>query len=283
MRTGVLSDDYIKKHNPELFPLDATTSDNIYGRLIHNKPEKKRPAKRIFRTTAPYIEHHELSKMLNMLNVEPHIENFERKLRQFEQSEYQSLEGAYELMKNRYKGVKQLTPFTAAYILEAGIDPMDKYGVTGRNGYGQFFRHDPHTKQPYTLNDVHEKVIDQFRRNDAALDDFRKANNAYKAIRGRMFSGNEIVPADALATPLAPALLKNEDEDDDYWDFLLSRNPLAPPSLESDSDDDFWTRTDVNDFLQFDDSLYEELVEDLDIVPRQLLFNDVGLEDSWWT
>ena len=195
----------LRKHNPELFPLDATTSDNIYGRVIHNKPEKKRPAKRIFRTTAPYIEHHELSKMLNMLNVEPHIENFEKKLRHVEQSKYQSLVGAHEVMKNRYMGADKLTPVTSAYILSAGIDPMHKFGITGGNRYNKYIRLNLDTGVPYTLNDVHEKVINRLRKVNADLDEFRKANHAFEEVQELMFRGADDGDDDG-------ATVKNDDD-----------------------------------------------------------------------
>ena len=81
MRTGVLSDAYIRKHSAELFPLDAYTHENLYGQPhlekhgMHTKKKRGR-ARRIYRPRAPYMMHHELARQLL---AEQHLsKNFKR-------------------------------------------------------------------------------------------------------------------------------------------------------------------------------------------------------------
>ena len=70
-RTGVLSDAYIRKHSPELFPLDAYSHENLYGQPLVQKrvhKRKERP-RRVDRPRAPYMMHHEFAKMMSTMNV----------------------------------------------------------------------------------------------------------------------------------------------------------------------------------------------------------------------
>jgi len=159
MRTGVLSDEYIRKHSPELFPLSARMSDNIYGQS-HKSTGRKHQPRRIFRARAPYMDHHEFAKMMNPLNTKEVVEAFGDKLRQVNLEPMTTMQGQLETYNAKYPRYKGVLPEVAKFILETGVDPFD-IGFTGANQYGIH----PHRGRirSATLKSVHDKILHELR------------------------------------------------------------------------------------------------------------------------
>ena len=171
-RTGVLSDTYIRKHNAELFPLDAYTHENLYGQPLidrHKMHVKKKGgrARRIYRPRAPYLAHHDFSKMMDPMNVKVPHKAFGDEL---EAAAFSAPSESFNAVVERYNrnfpgyttqdGMRRETAY---FISEVGIDPERIFGEVTR--FGTF----PNARRMgRPLSDLYERLINRERgRGDA--------------------------------------------------------------------------------------------------------------------
>jgi len=182
-RTGVLSDAYVRSKHPELFPLDARTSDNIYGRTLKPTGRKHRDRK-IYRARAPWIDHHEFSKMMNAQNVEPHVEAFGEQLSNLVNAgPNTTFKGRVEEYIAKFPQFRNVVDEVANYIIEAKLDPIDF--MYGRNQYGMH----PHRGRirSATVRGIHDKVMHDLR-GSADVDRILEVNRAFQNTMDQMLT-----------------------------------------------------------------------------------------------
>ena len=137
-RTGVLSDEYTRRIGaPELFPLDPRIHDNIYGQVLPVKGKKHRH-RRIYRPRAPYLQHHELAKMMNPINVRVPHEAFGSQLTAAINSRpsqtFKQVVEQHDINFPGYSTAAGMLPENAYFMSEMELDPTRVFGQTNRFG-----------------------------------------------------------------------------------------------------------------------------------------------------
>ena len=192
MRSGVLSDSYIRKIGaPELFPLDARTHDNVYGSVnINSNKAKLGRDRRVIRPRAPYMQNHEFAKMMNPMNVKLPHEAFGNQLKAVVNSKptptFIGIKEEYDDSYPNYSTARGVLPEVAVYIGKMGLNPVQYFA--GHNQYPPYMHPSTKRMKKLTLNSIHEKFLSTLRGHPSETDKIKKAIDVYEETLEQLMS-----------------------------------------------------------------------------------------------
>ena len=216
MRSGVLSDESIRKSAAEYFHLDSRTHERLYGQP-HLKKHDFFTGKQLWkrtrstpRPTAPYMAHHALSQIVSPNNVKTVHEAFGDKLETALHGKpdpsLNSVLESFNLKHPNHTTNLGMLPETAFFITELGINPATYF--QGRHPtLGRFAMGANRFRMGAPLHSFYEKL------HDAATlmgynEDIFKFNAAYEK---SMRAVQPTVPSDDSAAAALVAMSESDN------------------------------------------------------------------------
>jgi len=191
MRTGILSDESIRKNNAELFPLDVRKHDLLYGKPKLQKHDfftgrqLWKRARPISRPRTPYMAHHEYAQMMNPLNVKQVHEQFVTSLNQsINAKPSRTLMEGVEEFRRAYPEYKQTSMQNAFFITEMGLEPANFF----QKGVNQYMKKPDPTKMIMPLSELVQKTHEYYRTQGATPEEIKSVIEAYELTKKHMFS-----------------------------------------------------------------------------------------------